>query len=91
VEIEDEEDDENEESARLSFRERLFLASYAQIQEYRMASLASHQLHLRQTPTHPNNFVESLLTIFVSDKVDSGEHFVFKLEKLNKTLFENYL
>ena len=37
-----------------------------------------------------NNFIESLLLIFVNDKIDS-DLFLFKLEKLSYSLFEIYL
>jgi len=41
-------------------------------------------------PSHPNNFVESLLTVFVNEKIDS-EVFVNKVDKLTSDLFDIYL
>jgi hypothetical protein len=53
-------------------------------------SLSSVSSRLPILPSHPNNFVESLLTVFVNEKIDS-EVFINKSEKLTADLFDIYL
>ena len=55
-----------------------------------MHSLSSVSERLPLLPAHPNNFVESLLTVFVNEKIDS-EIFINKLDKLTSDLFDIYL
>lgn len=74
----------------MGFGERLFLSLFAQIQEYRMHSLSSVKDRLPLIPSHPNNFVESLLTVFVNEKIDS-EAFINKVDKLTADLYDIYL
>jgi len=55
-----------------------------------MLSLSSVSDRLLLSREHPNNFVESLLTVYVNDKLDS-ELFITKIDKLNSDLFDIYL
>lgn len=55
-----------------------------------MHSLSSVKDRLPLIPSHPNNFVESLLTVFVNEKIDS-EAFINKVDKLTADLYDIYL
>jgi hypothetical protein len=55
-----------------------------------MHSLSSVSDRLPLVASHPNNFIESLLTVFVNEKLDS-EIFINKLDKLTSDLFDIYL
>ena len=55
-----------------------------------MHSLSSLSERLPLLASHPNNFVESLLTVFVNEKIDS-EVFINKVDKLTSDLFDIYL
>jgi hypothetical protein len=55
-----------------------------------MHSLSSLSERLPLLPSQPNNFVESLLTVFVNEKIDS-EVFINKVDKLTSDLFDIYL
>jgi len=76
--VEREDDDEAIEEADLTLGEKLFLAIFAWVQELKIKSLGTCL------------FAESLLTIFLNDKLDS-EIFIFKLEKLSQALFDAYI
>ena len=54
-----------------------------------MHSLSSIKERLPLLPSHTNNFVESLLTVFVNEKIDS-EVFINKVDKLTADLFDIY-
>ena len=76
--VEREDDDEESEEVGLSIGEKVFIATYAQIEELKIIG------------SPEGLFVDSLLNIFINDRLDS-EVFVFKLENLSPALFDLYI
>ena len=88
-----EDDDENEtEQDELSLGDKLFLSLFAFVQELRIDSLNANEARQRQSCKirENGNFLESLLMIFVNDRLDS-ELFIYKLDNLTSRLFELYM
>lgn len=87
-----EDPDDDDEEHEISIAEKLFLALFAFIQEHRMLSLTeiSYRPDKKAIVTENNNFIESLLILFVNDKIDS-DIFLFKSRNLSNSLFEIYL
>ena len=88
-----EDDDENEtEQDELSLGDKLFLSLFAFVQELRIDSLNANEAGQPQSCKikENGNFLESLLMIFVNDRLDS-ELFIYKLDNLTSRLFELYM
>eukprot|EP00347_Sterkiella_histriomuscorum_P009815 403339780 len=94
VEIQDDDEDNEEEQEDLNMGDKLFLALFAFIQELRINAISHREIQKSDCSQlkliESGNFIESLLMIYVNDKLDS-DLFMFKLEKLTYSLFELYM